>query len=1255
MEDKKTYTYEEVLKASKEYFGGNDLAARVFVDKYALHNKEGDLFELTPDSMHDRLAHEFAQEDVNHGFDYQTRFDLYRNAMDKFARIVPQGSVMSAVGNSHQVISASNCVVIDSPKDDMGSIVDSGKELAQLYKRRCVEENSFVITKEKGHLYIKDVKVGMHVLSFDIKNKKNVYKKVLDKFDAFVEPEDRISIRYSNGATLNTSKKHPVLNLKEKYEYKLAGSIEIGDINLRPPIGDGCKKDLNSLSDTGWFIGTHIGDGSCGIRMQKGSNNNRYKHYRFRITGDNEKVIEGYKDVFNSIAGTKANYHISHRKDYKTKCWSFASSRRGNKEIAETLLDHQVGSKTYSAKIPSFIRKNNLWWSFIAGLIDSDGTIKENGTQIVIGLCAKDVIEETAAFLQSNGVSTHCYTRTNVRINEKPIHMICMHYSYDIWKIFSELMRHDVKVLALKEKYNREKHVFHSFKKPITNYEYNNILDKYKSFKKNNAIGNSKFRNLISANLSNLKSDKIKGLGLAGINSFVKSELFSKDKANEILQRVNVKEISDNSSYKKYVDIEVEGTNNFYCGNFGFVVVHNCGVGVDISTLRPEGAFVNNAARTTTGAWSFADFYSYITRKVGQNSRRGALMITLSVHHPDVFHFVTMKHDKTQVTGANISLKLSDEFLQAVDDNTDYELRWPVDSDNPKVSKMVRARDVWDVISKSATDHAEPGIIMWDSMVDNLPAHCYEGFRCISTNPCSEIALSAYDSCRLISINLTGYIKDPFKDNASFDFDSFSSDVRLAMQMADNLVSIELKLIDRIKGVCEPGSELELWEKLYNSGEKGRRVGLGTHGLADTLSQLCVKYDSDEALEVIDGIYKTLRDEAYTKSAELARDRGAFPVFDWEQEKDCLFIKRLPQSVQDLIIKHGRRNISLLTQAPTGSVSLLSKVGKFDAFNVSSGVEPVFRNSYIRRKKINPNDKNVRVDFVDSLGDCWEEFTVYHSNASNYFETFPDAEELPDYFVTSDQINWEKRVELQAVEQQYIDHSISSTINLPKGTSSDVVSDIYLSSWKKGLKGITVYVDGSRSGVLITESEEKLDENGRPKNIVASQSPKRLKELSTEIHHSTVKGVKWTVLVGLLGGEPYELFMGEADNFKVPTRYTEGKIVRVKKGFYNLLSVSNELLIEDILKISDSDEGAWITRMMSVALRHGVPIEYLAEQLSKDGSIVDLNNVLSRLLKKYVKKRDEKEGELCPQCGSHSIVYEEGCKKCTSCSFSGCG
>lgn len=689
-----------------------------------------------------------------------------------------------------------------------------------------------------------------------------------------------------------------------------------------------------------------------------------------------------------------------------------------------------------------------------------------------------------------------------------------------------------------------------------------------------------------------------------------------------------------------------------------------CGVGLDLSTLRPEGTHVNNAARTTSGAWSFADLYSYITRMVGQNSRRGALMLTMDVHHPDVIKFATMKHDITKVTGANISVRLSDEFLKAVENDKDYEQRWPMEG-TPSTSKKVSAREVWNAIVKSATATAEPGLIMWDNMLKNLPAHCYPEFKTISTNPCSEIALSAFDSCRLISINLTAYVKEPFTKNAHFDYEMFANDVATTQQMADNLVDLELELIERIKKSCDSDAEKKLWGKLHKAGQDGRRTGVGTHGLADALAQLCTRYDSNDSLEIVDKIYKTLRDTAYEASIELARLRGSFPVFAWEKEQKCDFIKRLPKRIKEKMEQHGRRNIALLTQAPTGSVSILSKVGQFDTYNVSSGVEPVFRNSYIRRKKINHDDKMARIDFTDAVGDKWQEFKVFHSNAENYLqfkELGNDDSKLPNYFITSDEINWNKRVELQGIEQQYLDHSISSTINLPKGTTPETVGKIYLEAWKHGLKGVTVYVDGSRDGVLVNKSGAK-DKSGRPIELPISMAPKRPDEMACHIKKAKIHGEAWTIFVGLFSSQPYEVFGGLSKYVDIPSKYKVGKIIKNGKvegiTTYNLVvgDGDDQMIIKDIANVFENATFGTFTRTISLALRHGTPIQYVVEQLQKDrhSDMTSFSKVMARVLKSYIQDGTQSSDKTCPTCSKdNSLVYQDGCVVCSSCGWSKC-
>lgn len=675
-----------------------------------------------------------------------------------------------------------------------------------------------------------------------------------------------------------------------------------------------------------------------------------------------------------------------------------------------------------------------------------------------------------------------------------------------------------------------------------------------------------------------------------------------------------------------------------------------CGVGLDISELRPDGTPVNNSAGTTTGAWSFADFYSYVCRMIGQNNRRGALMISMDVRHPDIYRFVSMKEDLTKVTGANVSVRITDDFMSAVENNEKILLRWPIDAKEPKFSREVDARDLWNNIVTQATNNAEPGILMWDNILRFMPAEAYrdDGFKTISTNPCSEIPLSAYDSCRLISINLKHFVVNAFTDSAYFDIDNFRKTVSMAQRLSDDLVELELEKLSGIIEVADTPDEKEMWQKLLVAAQNGRRTGLGTHGLADVLACLTLRYDSDAALEVIDTIYETLKLESYRESVRLAQERGPFPVWSWEKEKDNEFIKSLPEDLREAIRKHGRRNIANLTNAPTGSVSLVSQT--------SSGLEPVFKNSHIRRKKRNHNEETAPTDFVDDVGDRWQEFKVFHHNVEEWLNEFGRDQEVPDFFVESDSIDWLRRVEIQAVIQKHIDHAISSTINLPAGTPPSVVGELYFEGWKRGLKGITVYVDGSRSGVLVSEKkEEKLEYR---------DAVKRPDTLPCHIHQVRVKGEKWTIIVGLVEGKPYEVFGGLSELIEIPRRYTSGTIIKnirsKTKSRYDLQLDEEEegWLIKDIAKVFDNIAYQVHTRMVSLALRHGAKPSFLVEQLQKDpdSDITSFSKVLARVLKKYIENGTKVTSDkTCPQCGSEALVYQEGCMVCQDCGYGKCG
>lgn len=693
------------------------------------------------------------------------------------------------------------------------------------------------------------------------------------------------------------------------------------------------------------------------------------------------------------------------------------------------------------------------------------------------------------------------------------------------------------------------------------------------------------------------------------------------------------------------------------------------GVGIDISTLRPAGTPTSNAAKTSTGAMSFMHRFSNTTREVAQNGRRGALMISTDINHPDVLDFITMKRDLTQVTGANISIKLNNEFMEAVVKEQDYTLRWPCDvsPEEAELTKIVSAKEYWYEIIKSAHNVAEPGLMFWNSMVDYSPDGIYEQFRQVTTNPCSEIGMQAYDACRLIAVNLFSFVNNPFTEDAKFDLQRFYEVNYEAMRLSDDLIDLELQHIARIvrKIDSDPESadikkvERDLWENIFKTAQASRRTGLGFTALGDTLAALGLKYDSDESLKMIESIMRTKLMSELDCTTDLSILRGSFQ--GWNPMKEAYYdgelgwvganpfyqflIDEFPTEFERMQA-FGRRNVSWSTVAPTGTVSLLAQT--------TSGIEPLFMPFYTRRKKVNPNDKDVRVDFTDQNGDTWMEYSVLHpkfeqwliqyrgsTNVRNY-----TAETLEKYFKKSpwygsiaNDIDWIKRVEIQGIIQKYITHSISSTINLPSDVSEEEVSKIYLESWNKGLKGITVYRDGSRSGVLVS--------NTSPTNkFEYKDAPKRPKELSAEAHVTTVKGDQFSVIVGLFDDKPYEVFI--ESNHKLTG---EGFIKKKSRSVY--LFEQNDTSID--ISSEMTDEQAAITRLVSTSLRHGADIKFIVEQLNKsDGDLFSFTKGLARVLKKYIPD-GAKASIKCSDCGSENVIFEEGCHKCLDCGSSKCG
>jgi ribonucleoside-diphosphate reductase alpha chain len=690
-----------------------------------------------------------------------------------------------------------------------------------------------------------------------------------------------------------------------------------------------------------------------------------------------------------------------------------------------------------------------------------------------------------------------------------------------------------------------------------------------------------------------------------------------------------------------------------------------CGCGIDISTLRPEGAKVTNAAGSSTGPVSFMERFSNTTREVAQSGRRGALMITIDIAHPDVEKFITIKEDTKLVTGANISVKLSDEFMEAVKNDTDFTLRWPIENPDPKYSKVVRAKDLWDVIIKAAHRSAEPGLIFWDRQHKYSTSSVYPGYKNLSTNPCSEIAMQGGDSCRLIAMNLYGCVVNPFTPAAYFDFEKFYEVTYESQRMMDDLVELELEAIQRIvaKILSDPEPtkiktvELDIWNLLSETGKKGRRTGLGFTALGDAMAAIGLKFDSAEGLEFIDKLMQTKLRGEFDSSIDMAIERGQFEGYNNDIEQTSEFVQMMKSEFNDIyarMMEHGRRNISISTVAPTGSLSILAQV--------SSGLEPVFMLSYKRRKKIVHSEKNAKVDFVDDLGDKWQEFAVYHPKLKTWMGITGETDESKSPYAgsTAPEIDWIKRVKIQSIVQKYTTHSISSTINLPNDVPVEKVGEIYMKSWEMGLKGITVYRDGSRSGVLVENKKEEKETTVKYGDVNA---PKRPKNVKCDVLRFTNKGERWIGFVGLLEGRPYEVFTGKAEDMKIPSSIESGEIRKTKDNGVSrydfVFEKDGEKHVEEGLNRA-FDKHYWnYAKLISGVLRHGMPLPYVVDLINtlnlEDDVITTWKNGVSRMIKTYIPDGTVASDKKCKSCGADSVIYQEGCLVCNSCGSTKCG
>ena len=748
------------------------------------------------------------------------------------------------------------------------------------------------------------------------------------------------------------------------------------------------------------------------------------------------------------------------------------------------------------------------------------------------------------------------------------------------------------------------------------------------------------------------------------------------------------------SSLSNCFVIGVDGEADSYGGIFKIdeeqvqLMKRRGGVGHDLTHIRPEGSPVKNSALTSTGIVPFMERYSNSTREVAQGGRRGALMLSVAIKHPDSEKFIDAKMIQGKVTGANVSVKIDDDFMRAVEGEEEYTQQYPVYSNEPVVSQKVNAKALWNKIIHNAWSSAEPGVLFWDTILRESVPDCYAdlGYRTVSTNPCGEIPLCPYDSCRLLAINLYSYVENPFTVEAKFNFDLFRKHVGLAQRIMDDIIDLEIEKIEKILAKIESDpecnivkrTEYELWEKIMHKTLKGRRTGVGVTAEGDMLAALGLRYGTEEATEFSEKVHSVIAIEAYRSSVQMAKERGAFEVYDAKREENNPFVARIKAQDAALyqeMVKYGRRNIACLTIAPTGTTSIMTQT--------TSGIEPAFMPVYKRRRKVNPNDTNVRVDFVDAEGDSFEEYIVFHHKFAEWMrvngidtEKNYAQEELdeivarsPYYKATSNDIDWLQKVKMQGRVQKWVDHSISVTINLPATATEELVSQLYLEAWKSGCKGCTIYRDGSRSGVLVSVSKKDEEKKDDKRCVCFSMSEyERPKELNCDIVRFQNKKEKWIAFVGLKDGRPYEIFTGIADDEEgilLPKSVTEGKIIKTtdeegnrRYDFQYKNTRGYKTTVEGLSHKFDKEYWNY-AKLISGVLRYGMPIDQVVKlvgslQLDSE-SINTWKAGVERALKKYIPDGTQMDSMECPECHQHTIVMKEGCLVCSNCGYSKCG
>lgn len=1238
--------YKEAFDLAKQYFKGDDLAATVFLGKYALKSPKGDIEEPTPEYMHRRLAKEFARIEAKYPnpMSEEEIFGLFKD----FKYVVPQGSPMAGIGNPYQVMSLSNCFV----------------------------EGTKVHTK-KGVKNIENVDLGDEVLTHKGRYRKVVqlHKNKLDgrqlfSFKAYRTPEIKVT---GNHEFMSISKEqlawnkepqfNPIQYLRQGDYIQIPQNLEEvadrGDLNLFSVFENGFEygnhsyeavekgngrfqlvtvtkdgkrrthtnttpKKLQIDEDFAYFLGLWYGDGCVFGENTKKTRNQRNKKCKVcsKVRGLTFTFGSHETSLINFVLGYLNRNEISFDKnDNKDNTTQIAIHNGALGYGFEHFFGRRFNGKRLAAFMHSWDRE--LVASLLRGLVDSDGTITKQGDVRVV-MSNPDFIESVYHLARSHNFligisSTGKVSRLDFGRNDEFRNGSLKSYNDD--RLSASLSN-----------------------------KTNHVID----------INGTKFVQILSKQEISDNPAFVYTFGVEEDHSYSVEGLIAKNCF--VIE-------SPYDSYGGILKTDQEEAQ---------LMKRRGGVGFDISTIRPKGIHTNNAAKTTDGIGVFMERFSNTCREVAQGGRRGALMLSISVHHPEIETFINIKRSLDKVTGANISVRVSDEFMNAVKANEEYEVRFPVEAglDDSKylVRQKIKAADIWNQLIEGAHASAEPGVLFWDTIKRRSPADIYPNFQTQSTNPCGEITLSPYDSCRLLLVNVLSFINNPFEDNASFNKELFIEVAKRAQRLMDDMVDLEIeaidKILEKIKADPEPVDvkkiEIDLWSKIRQACVRGRRTGLGVTAIGDALAALNVRYGSEESVDWVEVFYKTLALGAYTSTVEMAEERGAFEAFDYELEKNHEFLKQVfydEMMPKDILVKwaeFGRRNIALTTTAPAGSVSVLTQT--------TSGIEPAFEVVYTRRRKINPEDAVSRVDFVDALGDKWQEYKVYHHQFKKWMEVtgWENVEDSPYWKARANDVDWEASVDLQAAAQKWVCHAISKTCNLPSDVSVDLVKQVYERAWATGCKGFTIYRDGSRSGVLVTET--KSDEK-KTSSFDEHHAPKRPAELSCKVMHTTVKGERWTFFVGVLDDKPYEIMGGLSKLISIPKRVKEGKIVK-HNGPSNPVArydfhydfekgPEEETIIRDINKVFENATEAAFTRTLSLAMRHGTPVQYVVEQLlkgsEKDDDLFSFSRAVSRVLKSFIADGTKASEKKCSVCSSTDLIYQEGCVTCKACGNSKCG